>query len=194
MKNGQKKEDRRVRKTKKALRECLATLLAEKSIQSITVRELADKADVHRSTFYANFADIYDLFNHIEETLLSDLNDILASAHAFGAVECVVLLLQYISDHREMSRLVLGSSASDSFFNKISTLFNDSCVSYWQKAYGLVAPSDALEAYSQFLFSGYLGVIRQWVISGFARPKGELVTIISDIDKNFEQFVRCKLV
>ena len=48
------KEDRRVRKTKKALRESLAELLAEKSIQYISVRELTDKADVHRSTFYAN--------------------------------------------------------------------------------------------------------------------------------------------
>ena len=193
MKNGQK-EDRRVRKTKKALRECLAMLLAEKSIQSITVRELTDKADIHRSTFYANFADIYDLYNHIEETLLSDLSDIFASAHTSDAVECVVLLLQYLSDNREMSRLVLGSNASDSFFNKISALFNDSCISYWQKAYGLVSPSDVLEVYAHFLFSGYLGVIRQWVISDFARTKDELVAIISDVDKNFEQFVKSKLI
>jgi len=190
--NNEQKEDRRVRKTKKALRECLAMLLAEKSIQNITVRELTDKADIHRSTFYANFADIYDLYNHIEETLLSDLSDIFASAHNFDAVECVVILLQYISDNREMSRLVLRSNASDLFFNKISALFNDSCIAYWQKKYGLVAPSDALEVYSQFLFSGYLGVIRQWVINDFSRTKDDLVAIISDVDKNFEQFVRSK--
>jgi len=186
----EQKEDRRVRKTKKALRECLAALLAEKSIQSITVRELTDKADMHRSTFYANFADIYDLYNHIEETLLSDLHNIFANAHTFDAVDCVTLLLQYVSDNREMSRLVLGSNASDSFFNKISTLFSDSCMAYWQKTYDLAAPSDALKVYAQFLFSGYLGVIRQWVISDFAQTKDELVAIISDVDKGFEQVVR----
>ena len=190
--NNEHKEDRRVRKTKKALRDCLAMLLTEKSIQNITVRELTEKADIHRSTFYANFVDIYDLYNHIEETLLSDLSDIFASAHNFDAVECVVILLQYISDNREMSRLVLGNKASDLFSNKISALFNDSCIAYWQKAYGLVAPSDALEVYSQFLFSGYLGVIRQWVINDFSRTKDDLVGIISDVDKNFEQFVRSK--
>ena len=59
------KEDRRVRKTKKALREGLIELLNEKSIQSITVRELTDKVDIHRSTFYANFKDVYELYNHV---------------------------------------------------------------------------------------------------------------------------------
>jgi len=58
----EQKEDRRVRKTKKALREGLAELLTQKSIQKITVRELTDKVDIHRSTFYANYEDIYDLF------------------------------------------------------------------------------------------------------------------------------------
>ena len=192
--NIEQKEDRRVRKTKKALRECLAEILAEKSIQNITVRELTDKADIHRSTFYANFTDIYDLYNHIEETLLSDLSDIFASAHNLDAVECVVLLLQYISDNKEMSRLVLGNNASDSFFNRISALFNDSCITYWRKAYSLAALSDELEIYSQFLFSGYLGVIRQWVINDFSRTKDELVAVIADIDRNFEQVVRSKFV
>jgi len=41
------KEDRRVRKTKKSLREGLVELLQEKSIQNITVKELTDRADIH---------------------------------------------------------------------------------------------------------------------------------------------------
>ena len=71
------KEDRRVRKTKKALREGLAELLVEKSLQNITVRELTDKVDVHRSTFYANFEDIYDLYNQMEDVVIQEISDIL---------------------------------------------------------------------------------------------------------------------
>ena len=44
--------DRRVRKTKKILRECLTQLLKEKKIQDITVRELTEMADLNRGTFY----------------------------------------------------------------------------------------------------------------------------------------------
>ena len=70
------KEDRRVRKTKRALREGLADLLAEKSIQKITVRELTDKVDIHRSTFYANFTDIYDLYSQIEDSIIQEISNI----------------------------------------------------------------------------------------------------------------------
>lgn len=46
-----KKTDRRVKKTEKALAETLSTLLVNKKIQAITIRELTETADVHRSTF-----------------------------------------------------------------------------------------------------------------------------------------------
>ena len=43
--------DRRVRKTKKQLRMALTTLMMEKSVGEITVREIAELADVNRGTF-----------------------------------------------------------------------------------------------------------------------------------------------
>ena len=48
---GEETVDRRVRKTKKQLRECLTRLLKEKKVQDITVRELTELAIVSRGTF-----------------------------------------------------------------------------------------------------------------------------------------------
>jgi AcrR family transcriptional regulator len=144
------KEDRRVRKTKKALREGLAELLAEKSIQNITVRELTDKADVHRSTFYANFTDIYDLYSHIEESVMRELSGIFTNAHDLDSAGCVIFLLRYISDNKEISRLVLGNNVSNSFFIGISDMFSDSCIAYWREVYPNV-PTEKLKLYSRFL-------------------------------------------
>ena len=53
--------DRRVRKTRRQLRECLITLLKEKKVQDITVRELTDMADLNRGTFYLHYKDVFDL-------------------------------------------------------------------------------------------------------------------------------------
>jgi len=184
----EEKEDRRVRKTKKALREGLAELLTEKSIQNITVRELTDKADVHRSTFYANFTDIYDLYSHIEESVLHELSGIFSSAHDLDSARCVIFLLRYISDNKEISRLVLGNNVSNSFFSGISDMFSDSCIAYWREVYPNV-PTEKLKLYSRFLFAGYLGVIRDWVTSGCELPENDLISLITDIDKNFEQFM-----
>lgn len=43
--------DRRIRRTRKQLRECLVTLLKQKKVQDITVRELTELADLNRGTF-----------------------------------------------------------------------------------------------------------------------------------------------
>ena len=57
--------DRRVRRTRAQLRRALTELLEEKDIRSVTVRELTERADVNRGTFYAHYSDIYDL---VEQT------------------------------------------------------------------------------------------------------------------------------
>src|SRR5699024_7255782 len=68
--------DRRVRKTKKQLRMALTTLMMEKSVGEITVREIAELADVNRGTFYAHYKDVYDLLTQLEETIFVRLEEI----------------------------------------------------------------------------------------------------------------------
>ena len=48
----EKKTDRRILKTKRALRESLLYLLKEQPIQKISVSRLCEKSDINRSTFY----------------------------------------------------------------------------------------------------------------------------------------------
>jgi AcrR family transcriptional regulator len=54
-------EDRRVQKTLNLLRGALASLIAEKPYDSIVVKEILDRANVGRSTFYMHFQDKDDL-------------------------------------------------------------------------------------------------------------------------------------
>ena len=51
MKMGTELIDRRIRKTRKQLKDCLISLLKTKRIQDITVRELTEMADLNRGTF-----------------------------------------------------------------------------------------------------------------------------------------------
>ena len=53
--------DRRVRKTRHVLREALASLIAEKPYDSIVIKEILERANVGRSTFYTHFQDKDDL-------------------------------------------------------------------------------------------------------------------------------------
>ena len=58
----QKKEDRRVRRTRDKLGDALVELLVQKSFDEITVQDVLDRAGVSRSTFYSHFSDKNDLF------------------------------------------------------------------------------------------------------------------------------------
>ncbi|MFQ9209053.1 MAG: TetR/AcrR family transcriptional regulator [Clostridium fessum] len=65
--------DRRVRKTRRQLKECLTRLLKEKKIQDITVRELAEMADINRGTFYLHYKDVFDLMDQIKNELIEEV-------------------------------------------------------------------------------------------------------------------------
>ena len=58
----QKKEDRRVRRTRDQLGDALVELLVQKPFDDITVQDVLDRAGVSRSTFYTHYRDKNDLF------------------------------------------------------------------------------------------------------------------------------------
>ena len=57
------KTDRRVRRTKRLLLKSLTSLMKEKPIKDISVKELTDLADINRGTFYLHYRDISEWFN-----------------------------------------------------------------------------------------------------------------------------------
>jgi AcrR family transcriptional regulator len=69
--------DRRIQKTQTLLRAALASLIREKDYDSIAVKEILDRANVGRSTFYMHFRDKDDL-------LVSGIHDMLSSVHSTG--------------------------------------------------------------------------------------------------------------
>ena len=70
----EKKTDRRVLRTRKMLLEGLTDLLKEKDIKDISVKELADYADINRCTFYLHYKDVYDMLEKIEIEFVDDFN------------------------------------------------------------------------------------------------------------------------
>lgn len=59
-----KKEDLRVRRTKKLLSNSLFKLIKKKPFDKISVCNICEVAMVHRATFYSHFADKYELLSY----------------------------------------------------------------------------------------------------------------------------------
>src|SRR5258707_301232 len=69
---GNEPADRRVRRTRRALREALVALIVERGYEKVTVQDVLDRADIGRSTFYAHYRDKDDLFGSCFDDLRAE--------------------------------------------------------------------------------------------------------------------------
>ena len=67
----QKKPDRRVVRTKKAIRNAFARLISRRSLGEITVKELSEEADINRKTFYNYYSDIFQVMDEVENEVVT---------------------------------------------------------------------------------------------------------------------------
>lgn len=67
--------DPRVIRTRQLLQDAFAALLQEKDFESITVRDIAERATVNRTTFYAHFADKFEMLEaKLMESFMTIIN------------------------------------------------------------------------------------------------------------------------
>src|SRR5471030_1141297 len=77
------KKDRRIGKTQKSIRDALMNLLEEKDVSQITIKELAENANINRKTFYMHFSSIDDIFDKIENEIIEKFLLILDKCNFF---------------------------------------------------------------------------------------------------------------
>src|SRR5215469_8778315 len=65
--------DRRVRRTQATLQRALIDLVQERDLSQLTVADVADRADVSRSTFYDHYTDVHELAEAASTSMLDDM-------------------------------------------------------------------------------------------------------------------------
>ncbi|MBK1812808.1 TetR/AcrR family transcriptional regulator [Clostridium sp. YIM B02505] len=72
--------DKQVFNTDNLIKEAFISLSNEKSFEDITVKDIAERTPVNRSTFYSHFEDKFDLLNaFIYDTLMTVISDTINS-------------------------------------------------------------------------------------------------------------------
>jgi AcrR family transcriptional regulator len=104
--------DRRVQKTRKLLHEALMALLHEKRYDDIVVKEILDRANVGRSTFYTHFRDKDDLLVSGMLDMLRSMRTARMPPSTSGAEQLVwfsLPIFEHIDRERRAGRLWIGS-------------------------------------------------------------------------------------
>ena len=65
--------DLRVKKTERSIQQAFLDLRRQKPLEKITVKELCQRADIHKSTFYSHYEDLYALSDALETQVVEQV-------------------------------------------------------------------------------------------------------------------------
>ena len=183
MESGQdRKEDRRVRRTKKLLTQALMTLLREKQANEITVKELTDLADMNRGTFYLYYRDIYDMLEKTEDSVFEALDEIVnlrgGGDMAAQTKPLLLDLFRFIGDNQDIFRLLLSPTGDMSFLHRLNGVLREKCLRLWPSLAPQREETD-FEYHYSFAVFGCAGLIRAWV-NRDCRESAEIMAELAD--------------
>ena len=176
--------DRRVRKTRRQLRECLITLLKEKKVQDITVRELTDMADLNRGTFYLHYKDVFDLLEKTEAELQEDFNQLVCKHDAVDLKQRPSVLFNEIYslvyDNADLIEILLGENGDLNFVNRLKLLIREKCLKDWMEVFRS-GNAAAFDAFFSFIVSGCIGLVQYWLQTGLKETPEQMAKLTEHI-------------
>lgn len=107
--------DLRERKTKRSIKNAFLELRAQKTLERITVKELAELAEISKATFYLHYKDIYDLSSQLQnEVIHSILDDVIQpDVSPWDTVKLTRTLFESFWTHQSLiGTLFSGSQAT----------------------------------------------------------------------------------
>lgn len=128
MQKSKNREDLRVRRTRQALQQALFEMTIEKGFGAVTVRDLAERAIVNRSTFYRHYLDIDDLLDQYLDELQTQTAEAaaLAEQHEQPSPNEIpaglLLLVQHVQEHGDFYRVMLGPQGNPKFTDRFRRL------------------------------------------------------------------------
>lgn len=174
-------DDRRVRKTKKALRQGLIALLEKKNLKDVTVRELTDTVDLHRGTFYVHYRDIYELYDKMWQEAIEEIREIFRQYPpeelTGGPMPLFRAIIEYAWENRDLCQMFFGPNVDQSMARELTRLLEEKCAQDWPVLYpGRTAGNN--EYLPVYVIGGCMGVLRRWVDTGMGESPKEMALLL----------------
>lgn len=170
-----KPDGRRVKMTKRLLKESLIELMKAKSIHTISIKDICDGADINRSTFYRHYNTQYELYDEIIDDIAADIKEIFISCNGenFTVELLLTEVLQYIERNREQFLVILSDKGNISLgeaYNRITERFISR------------SNTGELGAYvAQFIAAGMTSVLWTWLNKENRRSAKEVAALITSL-------------
>ena len=154
-----------------------------KKIQDITVRELAEMADINRGTFYLHYKDVFDLMDQIKNELIEEVESVLTHHPVPELVARPSLALSelfpLVQENAEIVSILIGENGDLNFVNRLKRIVSEKCLKGWLDLKCSSDP-DTLAAFSAFIVSGCVGTVQYWIESGMKESTEQMAILTED--------------
>ncbi len=181
----EKKEDLRIKRTKNLLVKALFELLAEKSIDKISVLDICDRAAVHRTTFYKHYEDKYDLLtyslNKWQEEILPEsiLSMDFESAKLFS-LHIMTNIIENIDSKKDLFLRILTNNQYTVMPRLIINALGDR-LRFLADNTNLIQNEVPVEITAMFFSGGFSSLIIWWLSNKETATKDQLIAYIRKI-------------
>ena len=178
-------DDRRIKRTKKALKQSLLKLLREKEINQISIQELTEEADMNRATFYLHYRDIYDMLQQIEDEAAMEISMILQqhlpNEKDGQPYQLFVALLRYIQEDAQLCQVMLTKNRNQNFIDRMCGIVEEYCLHSWLSQYYQAGIGQKVAYFSTYAVRGFLAVVAKWMYSGMQESPEKMAELMSDM-------------
>ncbi len=163
------KNNKRRRESTAKIEQSLIELLKSKPLTQITVSDICKKACLNRSTFYANYSDIYDLADKIREHLENEINTLYETGHTdkFYSDDFLKLFC-HIKDNQPLYNIYFKLGYDNNY--KVIFHGDTQALKYF--------PQSHIEYHVEFFRHGFNAIVKKWLGNGCTESPEEMAEII----------------
>lgn len=153
-------------------------IYAVKKIDSITVKEIMNKAGYNRSTFYLYFKDVYEVLEQVELSLLPHADRIVKctdeTAKSMDMQKMVELMAQMFSENEKYLTVLLGPKGDPDFAQKLKNNLKEVMMRH-------LPPHPYSEYLAEYILAARIGLLTYWFTDNRTISIEELITLQHDL-------------
>lgn len=182
-------EDRRITRSKRALRDALVELIEERGLTNFSASDLCARADLNRGTLYNNFGDMEGLLAALEDDIMDDLESLQSCMQRLSLKDVLryrvnkkpmpflVGLFDYLREQGDFLHAIMGPKGDPSFGPRVRDAVCTEIIQTILHERYRNDPSPFVQYYVAFYASAYLGVITHWIETGMKESSQEMALV-----------------
>lgn len=180
---GNMSKDPRAKQTDELIVRTFLEIMQKKPLNKITVKEICDKAQINRTTFYKHYLDVYDLNEKIEKSLFESYYGLFEVLETNGIEQGIIEMLSRIKQNADTYKLLFGAK-KNSFFNEKLAEFIYNEITPLLCETPLFGKQVENVWFYNFLVWGCGGFVHNWVTNGMQEPVEDVAAFMEKMIAN----------